>query len=270
MLKLTRVLIVAFAFVIMAGCVSRENVLLEAPKEKRVAVISVLGDGLDVYYRGATVFGNQFKSIDINALGVNRYVEKRFSVAIQDQYGISVIDTDADRVEMSKKYEDLDPSLRGLFMNPIDLRLENIKKEISDIAKKERLDAVIVIAPDSLYTGTTVEPEGVSLHSWGINNGVAGSYINIFANIIVVDPDTGRYVKYERFSRPDPNGWEKKPQDVYAMVSVKGRSLEDLAHREATEEDLDALGEILLDILDDALVRNTLKGILSEREYPQL
>ena len=263
----SRLVVIALLTLAMVGCASRENMLLKDKSEKRVAVISLLGDKFEVYYRGVTAFGNKRKSIDINDIGVNEYVEERFSSSIQEKYGMKVVPVNVDRVGMAEKYAEHTLSLRGMYANPLDLKLEKIRPEISSIATSNNLDAVIIIAPAALYTGTTVEPEGMSLHSWGINDAVAGSYVNIFAGILVVDPETGRHVEYAQFKRPDSNGWPENPQDVRAMVSVKGTPLQDLAQRDVTDQDKQALSDILLTILDDELVDHTLKDALVKKTY---
>ena len=51
------------------------------------------------------------------------------------------------------------------------------------------------------------------------------------------------------------------------MVSVKGTPLQDLAQRDVTDQDKQALSDILLTILDDELVDHTLKDALVKKTY---
>ena len=188
--KLIRIIIVSL---IVQGCASSPKASNNPTDVKRVGVISVLGNSVEVSYVGVTAFGNKFDSIDITDMKLDEFYQRKLEDHIADTGMYEVVhieynhDLWADTID---SFDDLSFWKKMAFSD-----LKTIQPLLAKAGQEYELDAIFILSPLSAYTGTRIEPTGISVYKGGIANNLNWCRVGVFSLLSVANAKDGSIEK---------------------------------------------------------------------------
>lgn len=138
--------VVFFAALLAAPASAEEG---SSSGQKRVGVISILGDQFYDDRVGLTVFGNKLQRHDVTDWGLDDFWESKIEAALADLSPDEIVPLAADRALLRVAYpsaEDEDGWL-AQYRAP---KFKRITEALQTIARDNQLDAIIVLASDAI------------------------------------------------------------------------------------------------------------------------
>lgn len=200
-----RWLALAFTALTLAGCAANHLKPEQAGQLQRVGVISLLPDALRYQKIGVTVFNNEAATRPVGSAlndtarqAVAAYLTSRNKTVVQVEVDVAAL---VQRMRI------------GAFS--FDMPLDRIRPDIEDIARKHRLDGVILV--EELFN-PDLGTRGIVVHLRGGLGSIELAQLRPNVSITVVDPAAkplGRRGDHtmRRFDRPGPNGWTYRLED---------------------------------------------------------
>lgn len=247
--------------VLLAGCASKAS--FEHDDMERIAVLSLMGDEVDIAYKGATNFGNDRIKVDVSSANLDQIYQARIEQSLRDHFNYQLVPVDYDRQAwLNPEVERSALSLKALVETPFD----KYRPLVSELAREHRLDAVLLLLPLSAYTGNIVEPYGLGIYTGGVNGGVRYATAGIFAGLGLFNGEDGSLVELAVLEAEPEN----PVIDFLSIALFRGRPVKDLkgtdlyriAKEPITEQQKLELGRLYNDLMADPHLADTVKNLM--------
>lgn len=245
---------------LLSACSTLSRSQYQADQDPKVAVVSLLGSKVGIYYQGVTVFGNQYKEVELSPFDPDSLYQQRIETVLERDMGYQVVHVDYDADAWLALEDDRDTWSAGrIFARPVNLY--RYRENLKALADQHNLDAVFVLVPSSTQTGSAVEPEGISMFVTGRNEKVTGAFGGVAARLFLVDGETQEEVadtqlRKKGFINP------YRPLENKPFKNLRETPLASLAVRDETEKDRQALAELFSTVVTDEFFQFTLEKIL--------
>ncbi|MBL7252596.1 hypothetical protein [Alloalcanivorax marinus] len=245
----------------LGGCASKAP--FEHEDMERIAVLSLMGDEVDIAYKGATNFGNDRIKVDLSEANLDQIYRTRIEQSLRDHFNYQLVHVDYDRqIWLDSDIEQPFFSLKTWMETPID----RYRPLVSDLARENRLDAVLLLIPLDAYTGFIVEPHGLGIYTGGFNGGVTHATAGIFAGLGLFNGQDGSLVEMA-ILEANP---ENPVLDFFSINMFKGRPIKNLtgtdlyriAKEPITEQHKRELVQLYDDLMADPYLADTVKDVM--------
>lgn len=189
---------VALCSVILAGCSTTPSPVPTGGK--RVGVLSLLGDQLQVVGTGADGAGPTHRLVDIGAWRIDEHVEQHARQAIRDHGRFTVVDVGIDSEVSRRIYADCD--IRCITRAP-EVRIDVLARSLAHWRRDNGLDRLVVFVRSdnshALLGPLATSAAGVGL---GIAPGTAGgksATVFTYVEVMVIEAETAEVVATSGF-----------------------------------------------------------------------
>lgn len=123
----------------LVGCATVKPIPQEQfNKIKRIGIISVMGEKINLDHFGPTILNIESKKLEIN-FNTDQYIVKTFKQEIAQNTSIEIVDVEFDY----NRVEKVNKAYKG-FTNAYEA-VNTIKEELREIVKKNSLDALVLV-----------------------------------------------------------------------------------------------------------------------------
>lgn len=251
---------------VLAGCASKTS--FEHDQVERVAVLSLMGDDVGVFYQGVTAFGNETTSVDVSETGLDSVYRSRIEETLNRDFDYQVVPVDYDRQAWLNVTEsEPEASVSGLLFGE-DL-YGKYSALVTALARDNQLDAVLLLVPEPAYTGRVVKPEGLGVYTGGRSGNIRYAIAGIFAEMVLFNGEDGSDVEAARLQEGasiegavtgffDTSLFQRRP-----VRDLKGTDSFFIAKVDVREEQEQALGQLFKDLMRDPYLGDTVKDVMT-------
>lgn len=247
---------------LLTGCASKAP--FEHNDMERVAVLSLMGDQVEIAYQGFTVSGNDRISVDISEASLDQTYRSRIEDTLRRHFDYEVVPVEYDR----EAWLNAEPPEAGLMKQLIvgDVWYEKYQTLLTEMARQNQLDAILLLAPREAYTGYLVKPYGLGIYTGGVRGGVNHSTAGIFANMALFNGADGSMVEVARLQADSENPiadfFSISAFNGLPVKNLKGTDLYRIAKEPITEQHKRELGQLYDDLMADPYLADTVKDVM--------
>ncbi|UWN49654.1 hypothetical protein ASALC70_01868 [Alcanivorax sp. ALC70] len=256
------VFLVGVVLLALGGCASKAP--FEHEDMERIAVLSLMGDQVDIAYQGFTVSGNDRISVDISEASLDQTYRSRIEDTLRSHFDYEVVPVEYDR----EAWLNAEPPESGLMKQIIvgEVWYEKYQPLVTEMARKNQLDAILLLAPRNAYTGYLVEPYGLGIYTGGMSGRVAHSTAGIFAYMALFNGVDGGMVEVAPLKADSEN----LIADFFAISTfndlpiknLTGTDLYRIAKEPITEQHKRELAQLYDDLMADPYLADTVKDVM--------
>jgi|UPI00082D3222 hypothetical protein len=260
------VLAAAVALALLAGCASKTS--FQHDRMERVAVLSLMGDEVGVFYQGVTTFGNETSEVDVSKTGLDQAYRSRIEETLKRDFDYQVVPVDYDRQAWLRVTETApETSVSGILFGE-DL-YGKYSALVTALAQDNQLDAVLLLIPQPAYTGRVVKPEGLGVYTGGRSGNIRFAIAGIFAEMVLFNGEDGSDVEAARLQERatvegavtgffDTSLFQRRP-----IRDLKGTDSFFIAKVEPTELRELTLGRLFKDLMRDPYLADTVEDVMT-------